>query len=61
MATRGLVKNSKGTNDKRERSDWIGASVVKGLKRIRIKGIIEEEKDGVQTKYQLNVFGSMRI
>ena len=28
----GLVKNSKGTNDKREWSDWIGASVVEGSK-----------------------------
>ena len=49
-ATRGLVRNSKGTNDKRERSNWIGASVVEGSKIERIKGVIEERKDGVPIK-----------
>ena len=31
------------------------------LKGVRIKGIIEEEKDGVPTMYWLNTFGSRRI
>ena len=39
-----LVKSGKGTKDKRERNDWIGASVVEGSKIERIKGVIEERK-----------------